>query len=83
MLGDKVVELFNLSVNGDHKKAAKLQRSLIGPNQAVTKQFGVPGLKVMMEKLEFNSGQLRSPLTELSASDKEKVIDIFIKYNKE
>ena len=49
-MGKEVVDLYDATVNGEHERAVALQKRLIGPNQAVTKQFGVPGLKVAMDQ---------------------------------
>ena len=62
---------------GDHETASILQKRLIGPNQAVTKQFGVPGLKVAMHKFGFRSGELRAPLQNASHENADKLMKIF------
>ena len=77
MLGKEVVELYEASVAGNHEKASMLQKRLIAPNQAVTKLFGVPGLKVAMDQFGYNSGHLREPLLPLSESDEKKLKSIF------
>ena len=45
VLGPECVSLYNLTCSGQHQAAAELQKRLIAPNQAVTRQYGVPGLK--------------------------------------
>ena len=77
VLGEEVVKLYKATTSGDHAAAAVLQKRLIGPNQAVTKQYGVPGLKVVMEEFGFQAGQLRAPLIDASSSDAESVKTIF------
>lgn len=73
VLGSQCVALYKQTISRNYQSAADLQKRLIGPNQAVTKQFGVPGLKVAMEEFGMDAGVLRAPLTELSAADKAKV----------
>ncbi len=45
-----------------HSEASELQLRLIAPNAAVTREFGVPGLKAAMEWFGFYGGPTRSPL---------------------
>ena len=56
---------------GQHSDAMKLQHRLIAPNGAVTKKFGVPGLKQAMEWLGYYGGPSRKPLLDLH--DQERV----------
>ena len=48
----------------------KLQHRLIAPNGAVTKKFGVPGLKKAMDWLGYYGGPSRKPLLELHETEK-------------
>lgn len=75
--GKEVVDLYNASANGDLETASMLQKRLIGPNQAVTKVFGVPGLKVAMEQFGYAAGHLRAPLRDLQPQEADKVKQIF------
>ena len=81
VLGKEVVELFNLTKGGEHEEAVKMQKRLIAPNQAVTRVFGVPGLKTAMEAFDYNTGSLRSPLCELNEDKKSKVLSAFTANN--
>ena len=54
-----------------------LQHLLIGPNTAVTRQFGVPGLKLAMDWSGFYGGPTRKPLLPLSADQAGDLRDIF------
>jgi len=60
-----VCQLQQLCREGKWEEAKDLQHRLIEPNGAVTKQFGVPGLKEAMEWFGFYGGPCRSPLTPL------------------
>merc|ERR1712130_128955 len=75
--GKEVVDLYNASANGDLETASMLQKRLIGPNQAVTKVFGVPGLKVAMGQYGYAAGHLRAPLRDLPPQEADKVKQIF------
>merc|ERR1712071_714272 len=57
-----VCDLQQLSREGKFAEAQGLQHRLIAPNGAVTKQFGVPGLKEAMEWFGFYGGPTRRPL---------------------
>lgn len=55
-----------------------LQHRLIGPNAAVTKGYGVSGLKAAMNMLgEYEGGAVRRPLQEASEAEKEAIKKIF------
>ena len=56
--------------SGKHEEAMKLQHRLIAPNGAVTKKFGVPGLKQAMEWVGFYGGPSRKPLLDLHEPEK-------------
>ena len=59
----------NYTDNGDREQAMKLQHRLISPNGAVTKRFGVPGLKQAMEWLGYYGGPSRKPLLDLHENE--------------
>lgn len=65
VLGAEVCELARLSREGQHEEARELQLRLIRPNAAVTKRFGVAGLKRSLEWFGFYGGPCRSPLQPL------------------
>ena len=66
----KFLNLFHSPDNGKHEEAMKLQHRLIAPNGAVTKKFGVPGLKQAMEWVGFYGGPSRKPLLDLHEPEK-------------
>jgi 4-hydroxy-2-oxoglutarate aldolase len=53
--------------------AAKLQSLLVPVNQAVTRDFGIAGLKYAMEKVGYIGGNPRLPLLPLSVTQKQKI----------
>jgi len=60
-----VCQLQQLFKEGRFEEARELQLRLIPPNTAVTKQFGVPGLKQAMQWFGFYGGPTRKPLQAL------------------
>jgi len=69
-LPEECCNLQDLFYNGKHEEAMKLQHRLIAPNGAVTKKFGVPGLKQAMEWVGFYGGPSRKPLLDLHEPEK-------------
>ena len=56
----------------------KLQHRLIAPNGAVTKKFGVPGLKQAMEWLGYYGGPSRKPLLDLHDQERAALKKSFV-----
>ncbi len=54
---------------GNFPDAQKLQHRLIAPNSAVTKGFGVPGLKRAMEWFGYYGGPVRKPLLPINETE--------------
>ncbi|KAG1705779.1 4-hydroxy-2-oxoglutarate aldolase, mitochondrial [Nymphon striatum] len=76
-LGKQICDLENLIKIGDFEGARLLQCRLIRPNYAVTKVFGVPGVKKSMEWFGLHGGNTRSPLLPLDESEVNKLKSIF------
>lgn len=76
VLGKELCDLEELFKAGRMEEAKHLQHRLIAPNTAVTKQFGIPGLKTAMEMMGYYGGPTRSPLQPLPAQDKETIRQI-------
>jgi len=68
-LPGQVCTLQQLFSEGKWDEARQLQHRLIAPNNAVTKQFGVPGLKAAMEWFGFYGGPTRRPLLPLTEGE--------------
>ncbi|KAM9618003.1 4-hydroxy-2-oxoglutarate aldolase, mitochondrial isoform 1-T1 [Trichechus inunguis] len=71
VLGAQVCQLEQLCLTGQWEDAQKLQHRLIEPNTAVTRRFGIPGLKKTMDWLGYYGGPCRAPLQELSPAEEE------------
>lgn len=71
VLGADVCRLQSLYVAGQYHDARLLQQRLVAPNAAVTRGFGVPGLKLAMDWFGFYGGPTRSPLCGLTDAESE------------
>ncbi|XP_054291441.1 4-hydroxy-2-oxoglutarate aldolase, mitochondrial isoform X2 [Pongo pygmaeus] len=71
VLGAQVCQLERLCCTGQWEEAQKLQHRLIEPNAAVTRRFGIPGLKKIMDWFGYYGGPCRAPLQELSPAEEE------------
>ncbi|XP_037585278.1 4-hydroxy-2-oxoglutarate aldolase, mitochondrial isoform X2 [Cebus imitator] len=71
VLGAQVCQLERLCLTGQWEDAQKLQHRLIEPNTAVTRRFGIPGLKKTMDWFGYYGGPCRAPLQELSPAEEE------------
>jgi 4-hydroxy-2-oxoglutarate aldolase len=70
-------EIFEHFNNGDIKNAQKIQLALVDINQAVTKRYGVPGLKAAMEIAGLYGGPPRPPLLPVSKEIREEIKGIY------
>ncbi|XP_066477992.1 4-hydroxy-2-oxoglutarate aldolase, mitochondrial [Tiliqua scincoides] len=66
VLGAPLCQLEHLCHTGKWDEARELQHRLIEPNIAVTRKFGIPGLKQAMGWFGYNGGACRAPLLPLS-----------------
>ena len=66
---DQCRAIHELSLSGDITTARAIQVRLIEANAAVTKNWGVAGLKAAMKLLGLRGGHVRSPLSELDHPD--------------
>ncbi|NXJ14815.1 HOGA1 protein, partial [Odontophorus gujanensis] len=73
VLGAPLCQLEHLCRQGSWQEAHKLQQRLIEPNTAVTRQFGIPGLKKAMDLFGYYGGPCRAPLAPLSPAQVEEL----------
>jgi len=64
-LPEQVSQVLELAGGGKEEEALELHFRLLAPNKAVTAQFGVPGLKYVMDQRGYYGGPLRRPLLPL------------------
>ncbi|NXN92354.1 HOGA1 protein, partial [Rhinopomastus cyanomelas] len=77
VLGDPLCQLDRLCREGHWQEARELQHRLIEPNTAVTRRFGIPGLKKAMEWFGYYGGPCRAPLAPLSSLQIEELRSTF------
>lgn len=77
VLGEHCCQLETLFKQTKMEEGKLLQHRLIGPNWAVTKRFGVPGLKCVMEMMGYYGGPNRSPLTTVSVQNQQILRQVF------
>ena len=63
-------QLYALFLQGKHEEAKELQQNLVPLNQAVTRDYGVPGAKYVLDLRGYYGGPCRSPLLPLDDSAK-------------
>ncbi|XP_040217155.1 4-hydroxy-2-oxoglutarate aldolase, mitochondrial isoform X2 [Rana temporaria] len=77
VLGPQLCELERLCLSGRWQEARELQYRLIEPNAAVTRRFGIPGLKRGMEWFGYHGGHCRSPLLPLTGQEEKELRTVF------
>ncbi|NWH68603.1 HOGA1 protein, partial [Geococcyx californianus] len=77
VLGAQLCQLHRLCHDGRWQEARNLQHRLIEPNAAVTRRFGIPGLKKAMEWFGYYGGPCRAPLAPLSPLQVEELRGTF------
>ncbi|KAM9285155.1 4-hydroxy-2-oxoglutarate aldolase, mitochondrial [Morus bassanus] len=77
VLGAPLCQLDCLCRKGRWQEARDLQHRLIEPNMAVTRRFGIPGLKKAMEWFGYYGGPCRVPLAPLSLPQVEELRGTF------
>ncbi len=72
------IEIHRLFMDGDVDAARGIQIRMIPPNVAVTRRWGVPGLKAAMEMLGLRGGPVRPPLLPLGEEQRDEMRSILI-----
>lgn len=72
----KCIDLYRLFKAGKMEEAAELQRWMIPVNAAITARFGIAGLKVALEMLDYYGGPVRSPLMPIAEEERHALRDI-------
>ncbi|KAM8806125.1 4-hydroxy-2-oxoglutarate aldolase, mitochondrial [Eudromia elegans] len=73
VLGAALCQLERLCRAGHWQEARDLQHRLIEPNAAVTRRFGLAGLKKAMEWFGYHGGPCRAPLVPLSPGQEQEL----------
>jgi len=72
------IEMYRLFKAGQWDRALDLQRRMLPVNAAVTATFGIAGLKTALDLLGYYGGPVRSPLLDLTETERQVVRDILI-----
>jgi 4-hydroxy-2-oxoglutarate aldolase len=75
---ERSIELYRLFQAGRWDEAAELQRQVIPVNTAVTAGYGIAGLKAALDMLGYYGGPVRSPLLDLTESERQEVRAILV-----
>jgi 4-hydroxy-2-oxoglutarate aldolase len=70
------IDIYRLFEAGQWDEAADLQRRMIPVNAAVTARFGIAGLKAALDMLGYYGGPVRSPLLDLTESERQALRDV-------
>ncbi|ESO82620.1 hypothetical protein LOTGIDRAFT_211287 [Lottia gigantea] len=81
ILGKELCQLVDLFHAGRYQEALDLQYRCIAPNSAITKQYGVAGLKKAMEWFGYYGGPTRSPLLPVSQAEEKVIRNSFTQNN--
>ncbi|GAB6023424.1 4-hydroxy-2-oxoglutarate aldolase, mitochondrial [Chamberlinius hualienensis] len=77
VLGKEACQLYQLVLDKKYDEGIKLQHRLIASNWALTKKFGIAGVKYAMDLTGLYGGRLRSPLLSLSEAEQSNLKQIF------
>lgn len=74
---DLCVDLLEAFEHGDLAEARRLQARLVPINQAVTTDYGIGGLKALLDRIGYYGGPPRSPLRPPGADIQEKLLEVY------
>jgi 4-hydroxy-2-oxoglutarate aldolase len=74
----KCLDLYRLFKAGQLDEAVELQRWMIPVNAAITTHFGIAGLKAALDVLGYYGGPVRSPLLDLTDSEREILREVLV-----
>jgi 4-hydroxy-2-oxoglutarate aldolase len=76
---EQCIDIHRLFKTGRWDAAAGLQRRMIPVNAAVTAGFGIAGLKAALDMLGYYGGAVRSPLLNLTESQRRVLREVLAK----
>jgi 4-hydroxy-2-oxoglutarate aldolase len=76
---EQCIDIHRLFKAGRWDEAAELQRHMIPVNAAVTAGFGIAGLKAALDMLGYHGGPVRSPLLDLTESQRRALREVLAK----
>jgi 4-hydroxy-2-oxoglutarate aldolase len=66
-------EIYDATRSGDQARAKAVQQMLLAPSALLGPQYGIPGLKYVLDKLGYFGGPPRRPLLPLTESAKKEI----------
>ena len=66
-------EIYGATRSGNQSRAAALQQMLLAPSALLGPQYGIPGLKYVLDKLGYFGGLPRRPLLPLTEAAKKEI----------
>jgi 4-hydroxy-2-oxoglutarate aldolase len=74
-LPEKCAELYELTQRGRLETARELQKSLLRASKLIVSEFGIAGVKFVMDQRGYYGGQPRLPLLPLADAAKKRVLE--------
>jgi 4-hydroxy-2-oxoglutarate aldolase len=75
-LPEKCAELYELTRRGQMETARELQKNLLRASKGIVSEFGIPGVKFVMDQRGYRGGLPRLPLQPLSDAAKRRVLEL-------
>jgi 4-hydroxy-2-oxoglutarate aldolase len=70
---ERCCEIYDATRSGDQARARALQQTLLAPSTVLGPQYGIPGLKYVLDKLGYFGGPPRRPLLPLTETAKNEI----------
>jgi 4-hydroxy-2-oxoglutarate aldolase len=75
-LPEKCAELYEVTRRGQLEAARELQKNLLRASKLIVSEFGIAGVKFVMDQRGYRGGVPRSPLLPLSDASKRRVLEL-------
>jgi len=75
-LPEKCAELYELTRRGQMETARELQKTLVRASKLIVSEFGIAGVKFVMDQRGYYGGPPRLPLLPLADAAKKRVLDL-------
>jgi 4-hydroxy-2-oxoglutarate aldolase len=75
-LPEKCAELYELTRRGQLETARELQKNLLRASKLIVSEFGIAGVKFVMDQRGYHGGQPRLPLLPLADAAKKRILDL-------
>jgi 4-hydroxy-2-oxoglutarate aldolase len=75
-LPEKCAELYEVTRRGQLEAARELQKNLLRASKLIVSEFGIAGVKFVMDQRGYRGGVPRSPLLPLSETAKKRILEL-------